>query len=390
MTGRRLEYLAAPLVLFNLVCFIVPILSIIFFAVHSPEFVDVFPDTSRKLNSWDQKTLPSEDVFLTFVQEIDKAAQDRTLPDAARRLNYELSGYKSLLSKTGRVAKDLRPPYREAMIAVDQRWADVNYWKVAASASHRYTTFFLLTALDFERNADGSVAYAPQDQRVYLATLLRTFWMAFVVTVICVSLAYPIAFLMAGASPIVARVLLALVMIPFWMSLLVRTAAWMVLLQKDGLVNQLLIGLGTIEQPIQLIFNRTAVYLALVHIMLPFAILPIFSAMRSISTDYLRAAASLGARPTRAFVEIYMPQTLPCVAAAALLVFVLTIGFYITPALLGGPKDQMISYIIAQFAGQNANWSMAGALALLLIVSVAIITSMASALRISRSKRADR
>ena len=387
MTGRRLEYLAAPLVLFNLVCFVVPILSIIFFAVHSPEFVNVFPDTGKMLNSWDQQALPDEKVFQTFVQEVDKAAQNRTLPEAARRLNYEISGYRSLLAKTGRAAKDLRPPYREAMIGIDQRWADVNYWKVAASASHRYTTLFLLTALDFKKNADGSVAYAPQEQRVYLATLLRTFWMAFVVTAICVVLSYPIAFLMAGASPTMARALLALVMIPFWMSLLVRTAAWMVLLQKDGLVNQLLIGLGVVEQPIQLVFNRTAVYLALVHIMLPFAILPIFSVMRSISTDHLRAAASLGARPTRAFIEIYMPQTLPGVAAAALLVFVLAIGFYLTPALLGGPKDQMISYIIAQFAGQNANWGMAGALALLLILSVAIITSAASALRISRTKR---
>ncbi|MGX8013595.1 ABC transporter permease [Mesorhizobium sp. ORM8.1] len=382
-----MEYLAAPLVLFNLVCFIVPILSIIYFAIHSPEFVQAFPGTSKLLVDWDQSALPDEKVFESFARELGKAAKDRTLPDAARRLNYEISGYRSLLTKTAAASKDLQPRYQAAMIAVDQRWADPAYWKVAASASHQYTARYLLAALDLRRTADGSVERVPESERVYLSTLLRTFWMSIVVTVVSVVLSYPIAFLIANSSPLTARVLLAMVMIPFWMSLLVRTAAWMVLLQKDGLVNELLAWLGLIETPIQLVFNRTGVYLALIHIMLPFAVLPILSVMRSISKDHLHAAASLGARPTLAFIEIYIPQTFPGVAAGALLVFVLSIGFYITPALLGGPKDQMISYIIAQFAGQNANWGMAGALALLLILSVAVVTSAASVLRLSRAKR---
>ncbi|MGX7874550.1 ABC transporter permease [Mesorhizobium sp. ORM6] len=387
MAERRLEYLAAPLVLFNLVCFIVPILSIIYFAIHSPEFVEAFPGTSKLLVDWDQRALPDEKVFETFAQELGKAAKDRTMPDAARRLNYEISGYKSLLSKTAAASKDLHAPYLAAMIAVDQRWGDPAYWKVAASASHQYTARYLLAALDLRRTADGSVERVPEGERVYLSTLLRTFWMSIVVTVVSVVLSYPIAFLIANSSRLTARILLAMVMIPFWMSLLVRTAAWMVLLQKDGLVNELLASLGLVDTPIQLVFNRTGVYLALVHIMLPFAVLPILSVMRSISKDHLQAAASLGARPTLAFMEIYIPQTFPGVARGALLVFVLSIGFYITPALLGGPKDQMISYIIAQFAGQNANWGMAGALALLLILSVAVVTSAASVLRLSRAKR---
>jgi putative spermidine/putrescine transport system permease protein len=380
MRKMRLGYLAAPLVVFNLLFFVLPIGSIIFYAVYSPDFVKAFPETSRLLNEWDQQSLPDEGVFQAFAEELDKAKQDRTLASAARRLNYEISGYRSLLTSTAAAAKDLHPPYKDAMIAADARWAELNYWQVAASASHRYTALYVLAAFDLKKAPDGSIHYAPEGERVYLATLLRTFWMSFVVTAACIVLSYPIAFLIAGASPFASRVLLALVMIPFWMSLLVRTAAWMVLLQKNGLVNELLSWLGLIGEPLQLIFNRTGVYLALVHIMLPFAILPIYSVMRSISKDHLRAAASLGARPTLAFIEVYVPQTLPGVAAGALLVFVLSIGFYITPALLGGPKDQMISYIIAQFAGQNANWGMAGALALLLIFSVVCVTSAASLL----------
>jgi putative spermidine/putrescine transport system permease protein len=137
------------------------------------------------------------------------------------------------------------------------------------------------------------------------------------------------------------------------------------LLQKKGLINDALVWLALLDKPAQLIFNRTGVYVTMTHILLPFMILPLYSVMRGIPREHLRAAASLGARPTAAYLSIYLPQTIPGIGAGALLVFVLSVGFYITPALVGGGSDQMLSYLIAQFAVQNANWGMASALALL-------------------------
>jgi putative spermidine/putrescine transport system permease protein len=168
-------------------------------------------------------------------------------------------------------------------------------------------------------------------------------------------------------------VLFILVLLPFWVSLLVRTAAWVVLLQKEGIINGALLSLGLIDQPQQLIFNRIGVYIAMVHILLPFLVLPLYSVMKSIPRNQVRAAASLGANPLSAFLTIYLPQTIPGLAAGALLVFILAIGFYVTPTLVGGSGDQMISGIIAELALGTANWGLASALALVLLCCVGII-----------------
>ena len=157
----------------------------------------------------------------------------------------------------------------------------------------------------------------------------------------------------------------------------------MVLLQEKGLVNDALVWLRLVDEPMQLIFNRTGVYVAMTHILLPFMVLPLYSVMRGIPREHLRAAASLGARPTAAFLSIYLPQTLPGFGAGSLLVFVLAVGFYITPALVGGGSDQMVSYLIAQFAIQNANWGMASALALMLILTVA--TAIVAVARLTKA-----
>ena len=173
-----------------------------------------------------------------------------------------------------------------------------------------------------------------------------------------------------------SNLLILLLLLPFWTSLLVRTTAWLVLLQNEGLVNDLAITLGAWEDPVQLVRNRLGVYIAMVHILLPFMVLPMFSVMKGIDPYHMRAAASLGANPLRSFLKVYLPQTIPGVGAGVLLVFILSLGYYITPALVGGPRDQMLSYFIAFHANNTVNWGMAAALSLVLMVCVVVFFAM--------------
>jgi putative spermidine/putrescine transport system permease protein len=166
---------------------------------------------------------------------------------------------------------------------------------------------------------------------------------------------------------------MVLVLIPFWTSVLVRVAAWIVLLQSEGLVNKALIGAGLIDQPFALLFNRVGVYISMTHILLPFMILPLYSVMKSVPPTYQRAAVSLGSHPFAAFWRVYVPQTYPGIGAGVLLVFILAIGYYITPALLGGPNDQMVSYYIAYFTNVTINWGMACALGALLLAATLVL-----------------
>jgi putative spermidine/putrescine transport system permease protein len=163
------------------------------------------------------------------------------------------------------------------------------------------------------------------------------------------------------------------VLLPFWTSLLVRTSAWVILLQERGPINELLIWLGAISEPLELVFNRTGVYIAMVHVMLPFMVLPLYSVMKTIPKDYTRAALGLGAPPVRAFLRIYLPLTKPGIWSGSLLCFIISIGYYITPALVGGPSDQMISYFIAFYTNATINWGLASALGVILLVCVLLL-----------------
>jgi ABC-type spermidine/putrescine transport system permease subunit I len=162
------------------------------------------------------------------------------------------------------------------------------------------------------------------------------------------------------------------VLVPFWTSILVRSYAWMVLLGREGSINRLLINLGIRDEPVQLLNTRLAVYVGMVHILLPFMILPLYSVMRGIDRNYLRAAENLGGRPWQVFRHVFFPLTLPGMAAGCLVVFILSLGFYITPALIGGPRDVMISMLIAQQVN-TLNWGFASALALVLLVIAMVI-----------------
>ncbi|MEM8551689.1 MAG: ABC transporter permease, partial [Pseudomonadota bacterium] len=221
---------------------------------------------------------------------------------------------------------------------------------------------------------------------IYQTIFARTFWMSAVMTVTCIILGFPIAYLLANVSSKLSNWLLLLVLLPFWTSLLVRTLAWLVVLQRQGVANDALTTVGLIGEPIQLLNTRFAVYVAMVHILLPFLILPLYSVMMRIPKSYMRAASGLGARPVFAFFTVYLPLTLPGIGAGALLVSVLTLGFYITPSLLGGPTDQLVSYFIAFYTNQSINWGMASALGVwLLIFTAALFAALNTFVGIDRS-----
>ena len=231
------------------------------------------------------------------------------------------------------------------------------------------TDFYLLAALDLRRDANEAITATLPEQAVFRNVLGRTLWISGVVTLVCLLLGYPVAYFIARQPPGRAAVLLFLVLLPFWTSLLVRTVAWVVLLQREGILNNLFLSLGLVSEPVRMIFNRFAVYVAMVHVLLPFMVLPLYAVMKGISPSYLRAASSLGAAPLTAFRRVYMPQTLPGVGAGCLMVFIQALGYYITPALVGGADDQMISYFIAFYASKTVNWGMAAALSIMLLAS---------------------
>jgi len=366
--------LVAPLLLFILVVFAGPILSLLYFSIDDPKLAEVMPRTAKIVAAWDGAELPGEDAYAAVVEEIRTAYANRTVAAAAMRLNYEISGFRSMVMRTGRKIRRITgPPYRDALIGLDERWGDIAYWRAIKASAGPYTTRYLLAAVDLERRWDGSVAKAPPERTIYVEYLQRTFWISFWVLAWCIAIGYPMAYLIATSGKRTSRILLALVLLPFWTSLLVRTAAWVVLLQNKGIVNDFLLLAGIVDEPLTLIFNRTGVYIAMVHILLPFLVLPLYAVMRNIPPSQLRAAASLGARPVAAFLSIYLPQTLPGLGAGCILVFILSIGFYITPALIGGASDQMLSYLIAEFATRTGNWGMASAIAILLLLSVAAL-----------------
>jgi putative spermidine/putrescine transport system permease protein len=201
----------------------------------------------------------------------------------------------------------------------------------------------------------------------YIRVFGFTLQVAVIVTFITLVLGYPVAYALSSVSAARANLLMILVLIPFWTSILVRSYAWMVLLGQEGIINQALIASGIRTEPMQLLNTRLAVYTGMIHILLPFMILPLYAVMRGIDRNLLRAAGNLGAPPSAVFTRIFLPLSLPGVAAGCLLVFILALGFYITPALLGGQKDVMISMLIQQQISQ-LNWGFGAALALVLLV----------------------
>ena len=371
----KAQGLILPLLVFLVVVFILPIGILLYKSVENPEVVSSLPRTVAAIATWDGRGLPDEAAYKALSLDLAEARKQQTIGDLSKRLNMELAGYRSLMAKTGRALPFKQEPasYKSALESLDERWGDPAYWQVIRRNDKAFTSYYLLAALDHRIDDLGELALATPDQAIYLDIFARTFWMGLVITALCLVLAYPLAYLLATLPTRTSNLLMILVLLPFWTSILVRVAAWIVLLQSGGLINSALMAMGIIDQPLQLVFNRTGVYVAMVHIMLPFMILPIYSVMKGISPSYMRAAISLGCHPFASFWRVYFPQTLAGVGAGCLLVFILSIGYYITPALLGSPSDQMISYFVAFYTNTTINWGMATALGGLLLLATMLL-----------------
>jgi len=379
MSRRNLLAVAliAPLLLLVLVSFIVPLGATLYRAVDDAEIPTILPQTTALLKQWDGKGLPSEQTYQSLIAELREAQEQQKAGPVLNRLNFEETGLRSMLLQGLRASSRFTGSTKEGLIALNPRWADPHFWGLVKRSTGPWTHLYFLRSVDLKLGPDGAVVPTAEEEAVFVKLFVRTFEISLVVTLICAVLAYPVAYTLSILPQVWTNIGIMLVLIPFWTSILVRTTAWFIILQREGPINALLVSLHLVDQPVTMIFTRFAVYLAMVHVLLPFAILPLYSVMKGIKPDYMRAAASLGAPGWRRFLRIYLPLTMPGVAAGALMVFMLSVGFYITPALVGGSGDQMISYFIAFFTNTSVNWGIAAALAALLMGMTGILVAIA-------------
>lgn len=370
----RAFLLILPLLLFIFITFAAPVVLLLTRAVYDPSIADTLPRTVAALQDWDGAELPGEDAYAALVADLKSVQESNTAALVGKRLNYEIPGVRSkVISSASKAAAIEQAPYKDQLIAANKIWSDKLIWTKIKQAGNRLTDYYLLRSLDLERGADGSVGAVNKSQAIYVSVLGRTFYISALVTLITLILAYPVAMVLAHAPPRLANILLIFILVPFWTSLLVRTTAWFVLLQDNGPVNDLIHYLHLSGHPLKLIFSRFGTVTAMVHIQLPFTLLPIYSVMKGISPSYVRAARSLGGGPIYTFFRVYLPLSLPGIGAGCLLTFILSLGYYITPALVGGPSDQMVSGVIASAMNLENNWGKASALsAILLIVTMAL------------------
>ncbi|MCY4144434.1 MAG: ABC transporter permease [Gammaproteobacteria bacterium] len=365
--------LALPLVAFVLVTFVIPLGTMVVQSAYDPQVAQALPKTLDLLRDWNDSALPSSDVFETIASELISSREDRSIGKVATRVNRIKSGSRSVFAKTARRLERVEDTdLKTAMIEIDDRWEDIELWRAIRSAGQKFTARHYLRSVDLEPAQDGGIQQVSEDQRIYNTLYFRTVYVSLAVTVLCFLIGYPIAYAIASVSDSWAKILLVIVLVPFWTSLLVRTTSWLVLLQNQGVVNDVLVWIGLVsdDSRLALVHNMTGTLIAMTHVLLPFMILPLYAVMRSIPPDYMRAAASLGANPIEGFVKVYFPQSLPGVSAGCLLVFILSLGYYITPALVGGTKGQLISNMIAYHIQTSLNWGLAAAISVILLIGV--------------------
>jgi putative spermidine/putrescine transport system permease protein len=366
--------LVAPLLLFLAIGFLAPVLLMMARGVTDHELATAWPRTAEALREWDGQSLPDDGLARILRTEMTASRRAGTLNLVANRLNYDRVGSRSLVYATAAAIEAGAPSESLADLArIDPRWGEPAQWATMRHAAGPLTSFYLLASVDRRLNADGRIERVEPEQAVFVEILLRTFKISAVVALLCALLGYPVAYLLASLPARWANPLLILVLLPFWTSALVRTTAWVVLLQTEGVLNNLLLDVGLIEAPLALVYNRIGVYIAMTHVLLPFLVLPLYGVMKSIPAAEMRAASSLGATPAAAFLKVYFPQAVPGLAAGMIIVFTLALGYYITPALVGGGGDQMLSGSIAFYTNQTLNWGMAAALSLLLLLPLALM-----------------
>ena len=374
---RHSKYIAflmvLPLLIFILIAFLIPIVDMLLLSVDNSITKDILPKSVQTLQSWDETSgeLPDEFIFAAMVEEIKKAKAAREHTKIGSRLNYERSGFSSLFRKAGRKVKKIKkPPYKEALIKSDKRWGEIKTWQVIKQFSTEYTDGYYLAALDFKRNpTTGNIESLPKKDSIYLKLFWRTMLLSSLITFLTFIIGFPLAYMLATVSTRLSNILIIFVLLPFWTSLLVRTTSWIALLQQEGVINDFLVLVGLIDNEgrLAMIHNATGTVVAMTHILLPFMILPLFSVMKTIPKSYVRAAVSLGAHPWKAFWKVYFPNTGPGIGAGSILVFIIAIGYYITPALVGGSSGTFISNRIAYHISNSLNWGLGAALGVILL-----------------------
>ena len=302
-------------------------------------------------------------------------AQDVTAPGSAARIAAYTGPEAEMLQAALAAAGELPPvDFRTAFAEIDEDWLDVANWQTIQTYAPNYTSGYFLNAVDMQKTADGP-ALRDEDERIYGTLFYRTMFMSLVITGSCILLGYPVAWLLANLPMRSANLLMILVLLPFWTSLLVRTSAWKVMLQQQGVINDVLVWLGLVADEARLVMinNQLGTIIAMTHILLPFMILPLYSVMQTIPPTYLRAAKSLGATNWTAFWRVYFPQSVPGIGAGSILVFILAIGYYITPEIVGGTTGTFISNRIAYHISSSLNWGLGAALGAILLAAVLIL-----------------
>jgi len=383
-TTRRMRMrallLTMPLVLFLIFAFVLPIGDMLVRSFHNPTGSNVVPNFAELIQEWDGQDYPPDETIRVFIEDLATARKNRevgkTVGNLATRINYEIPGSRSLFTKTARKAgKITEGPYLQALIDIDKKWENKNVWVTLKRATRDYTLSFYLAATDRKYDESENIVLAEELYRIYLPILGKTLWLSALITSLCFIIAYPVSYLLSTLPLRTSNLLMILVLLPFWTSLLVRTSAWIAMLQKEGIINNILVYLGFIgdEHRLQMIYNATGTVISMVHILLPFMILPLYSVMKTIPPSYMRAAKSMGASNFYAFTRVYFPQTVSGIAAGTLLVFILTIGFYITPALVGGNDGILISNLIANHIQRTLNWSLGASLGAILLAVILIL-----------------
>ena len=369
----RALFLVAPLFLFILITYVFPIGEMLFRSVDDRMITSMLPKTYKAMEQWDGKELPEEPVYAALYEDLTFLKQNKTYGKIIARLNYEKSGFSSLIKKTVRKLKKFEEGnYKEQFIKVHKRWGQNVYLSALKNTAPAWSYAKYLKGVDLKFNQNRDIVQVPEDRRIHKILWMRTFNVALWVTIFCFVLAYPIAHLLATLPMKYSNLLMICVLLPFWTSLLVRTSSWMVLLQQQGPINDFIVMLGIAadDNRPELMYNVIGTFVAMTQILLPFMVLPLYSVMKTISPTLIRAGKSLGGTPLVAFYKVYFPLTVPGIGAGCLLVFILAIGYYITPALVGGASGTLISNTIAYHMKSSLDWAFASALGAMLLVGV--------------------
>ena len=364
----RALLLVAPPLLFLIFLFVIPIGNMLTRSVDDKLINTVLPETFEAFEAWDKESEPSEAMFEAVYNDL-KNAEKTDIGKASVRMNYALPGWRSLVKRTARKIKKMQPPYKEAFVKADDRWLDTSFWLSLGIMKDSHTMGYYWNAVDRTYDFDKNVIDVDENRKVYNLLWWRTIMVSVIVTIACLILAYPVAYLLATLPMRVSNLLMICVLMPFWTSLLVRIVAWMIMLQQNGVVNETLVAAGILadDNRLEMMYNMNGTIIVMTQILLPFMILPIYSVMKTIPPSLMRAAQNLGATPTLAFVRVYMPQTIPGIGAGCILVFIVAIGYYITPELVGGKDGRLIGNMVAYHMQRSLNWGLAAAMGTILL-----------------------